>query len=423
MIRSAVVRRTSRGVAAAALVFALALTTAGCGGSSKAEKTAAANKLVIWEQMDPEERARLDLNLQAFKAAHPQVEIEHVPYDVEQLRTQFQTAASAGIGPDLIFGPSDQVGPLSLLKLILPLDETLPAGFFDRFIPAALDTLEGHVWAAPDQVGNHLVFLYDRKLVPVPPRTSGEFIAIAKRLTTKAAGDKPGVYGFAMNTTEPYWLMPFLTAYGGWIMDANRVPTLDTPAMVKALTFLRGLASEGIMPRESDYQIAETLFKEKQAAMVVNGPWSWSGYRKAGVDLGIAPIFMIDGADWARPMTASKGYSINVNVSKEKLPLVIELVTFLTSTESQVRSVRELGILPSAAAAYKDPSVAADPTLRASQEAFELGRRMPVVPEMRVLWDVMRPELQAVMNGAKTPEDAARAMQETAVRQIADMRK
>ena len=419
MNRSASVRRVVR-AGILAFVFVLALAAAGCGSSSK---TAAVNKLVIWEQMDPEERARFDQNLEAFKATHAGLEIEHVPYETEQLRTQFQTAASAGIGPDLVFGPSDQVGPLSLLKLIQPLDEVLPVGFFDRFIPASLDTLEGHVWAAPDQVGNHLVLLYDKKLVPEPPRTSGEFLAVAKRLTVKAAGDKPGVYGFAMNTTEPYWLMPFLTAYGGWIMDANRVPTLDTPAMVKALTFLRGLAAEGIMPRESDYQIAETLFKEKQAAMVVNGPWSWSGYRKAGVDLGIAPIFKIDGADWARPMTASKGYSINVNVSKEKLPLVIELVTFLTSTESQVRSVRELGILPSAKAAYQDSSVMADATLRVSQEAFELGRRMPVVPEMRVLWDVMRPELQAVMNGAKSPEDAARAMQETAVRQIADMRK
>ena len=99
------------------------------------------------------------------------------------------------------------------------------------------------------------------------------------------------------------------------------------------------------------------------------------------------------------------------------------LLTFLTSTESQIRSVKELGILPSAAAAYQDSTVMADETLRASQQAFELGRRMPVVPEMRVLWDVMRPELQAVMNGAKTPEDAARAMQQTAIRQIADMRK
>ena len=44
----------------------------------------------------------------------------------------------------------------------------------------------------------------------------------------------------------------------------------------------------------------------------------------------------------------------------------------------------------------------ADAILQASKRAIEKGRRMPVVPEMRVLWDVMRPEMQAVMNGAES---------------------
>ena len=44
------------------------------------------------------------------------------------------------------------------------------------------------------------------------------------------------------------------------------------------------------MPRECDYQLMDTLFKEGKAAMIVNGPWSWSDYRKAGIDLGIAPL-------------------------------------------------------------------------------------------------------------------------------------
>ena len=33
---------------------------------------------------------------------------------------------------------------------------------------------------------------------------------------------------------------------------------------------------------------------------------------------------------------------------------------------------------------------------------------MPVVPEMRVIWDAMRPDMQNVMNGVKTPAEAAR---------------
>jgi maltose-binding protein MalE len=397
----------------------LALGAGACGGGKKSSRT-----LVIWEQMDPEERTRFEANLAAFKASHPGVEIQHLPYDTEQLRNQFQTAAAAGGGPDLIFGPSDQVGPLSLLKLIRPLDETLPAGFFDRFVPASLDTLDGHLYAAPDQVGNHLVLCFNRALVPKAPETFDEFLAIARRLTRPGTAGAPGRYGFVMNLTEPYWLAPFLGGFGGWVMDAERRPTLHSPAMVQALAQARdGKERHKLMPQECDYQVAETLFKEGRAALLVNGPWSWSGYRGAGIHLGVAPIFRLPNGRWAQPMTASKGYSINVNVKEADLPLVIELLTFLTSPEAQLRSALELGILPSHVEAYRDRSLLGDPVMSASLAAFERGRRMPVVPEMRVLWDVMRPAMQEVMNGTATPEQAARNMQAAAVEQLAAMRR
>ncbi len=401
------------------VVLALTLATLALPACApKNSATAGARTITIWEQMDPAERDRFEQNLAAFKASHPGIEIRHTPYDTEELRSQFQTAAAAGGGPQLVFGPSDQVGPLSLLKLIRPLDETLPAGFFDRFIPAALDTLNGHLWAAPDQVGNHLVLCYNKKLVPQPPATAAEFMKVAKALTKKGA-DGGMQYGFAMNTTEPYWLVPFLTGYGGWVMDASHTPTLDTPAMQQALAFLKSLQTQGVMPKESDYNVADNLFKDGKAAMIINGPWSWAGYRKAGVDLGIAPIFRLPSGQWARPMVASKGYSISVNVKPGELPTVITLLDFLTSPEAEKRGLPELGVLPSQKPLWEDPAVRSDPLLGASQQALELGRRMPVVPEMRVIWDAMRPGMQGVMNGTAQPAAAARDMQRTAATQIA----
>lgn len=382
------------------------------------KKPAGPVTIVVWSQMDPEERARFEQNNAAYTAKHPGIVIQNVPYDTENLRQQFQTAAAGGGGPQVIFGPSDQVGPLSLLELIRPLDETMPKGFFDRFVPQSLDTLSGHLWAAPDQVGNHLMLCYNRKLVPVPPKTAAEFLAIAKKLS------KGGVYGFAMNVNEPFWLAPFLAGYDGWVFDAAGNPSLDTPAMRDALGYLADLKNkQGIMPVECDYQVAETLFLEGKAAMIVNGPWSWSAYRKGGIDLGIAPIWDLPNGKHAQPMTASKGYSINVNVPKEQLAAVIDFVTWCTSPEAELRDAVRLGTLPSHKEAWNAPEIVNDPTLQISQEAFSLGRRMPVVPEMRVVWDVMRPGLQKVMNGSKSAADAATEMQKAAVQQIAGMKR
>jgi arabinogalactan oligomer/maltooligosaccharide transport system substrate-binding protein len=44
-----------------------------------------------------------------------------------------------------------------------------------------------------------------------------------------------------------------------------------------------------------------------------------------------------------------------------------------------------------------------------------------VVPELRAIWDAMRPSYQAVLGGAKTPRQAARDMQALALRKIAEM--
>ncbi len=401
-------------IAAALLVMSLGLP--GC--APKQDKPGGARTLVVWMQMDPEERARFEKNLADYQATHAGITVQAVPYDTENLRQTFQTAAAGGSGPQLIFGPSDQIGPLSLLQLLKPLDTVMPAGFFDRFVPQSLDTLDGHLWAAPDQVGNHLMLCFNRALVKDAPRNAEEFLRIAKAQT------RDGRYGFAMNVGEPYWLAPFLAGFGGWVMDGQSQPTLDTPQMREALAYLADLKNkQGIMPRESDYQVAETLFKEGKAAMIVNGPWSWSGYRKAGIDLGIAPIWTLPNGRAGVPMTASKGYSINVNVKDSELPAVIDLVTYLTSPQAELREATSLGVLPSHKDAWADAAIQNDPFLKLSQQGFEAGRRMPVVPEMRVIWDVMRPGLQQVMNGSKQPAAAAREMQAAAMQQIASMKR
>lgn len=393
------------------LTFLLALA-AGCAPEKKS-----GGPIVVWCQMDPQERGRFERNVAAYQAANPGRTFQVVPYDTENLRQQFQTAAAGGGGPHLIFGPSDQVGPLSLLELLMPLDETMPAGYFDRFVPHALDTLNGHIWQAPDQVGNHLMLVYNKALVPQPPATHEQLVAVAKRFT------KDGRYGLVMEATEPYWLAPFLAGFGGWVMDAAHQPTLDTPAMRQALAYLADLKnSKRLLPRESNYQNAHTLFQEGKAAMIVNGPWSWADYRKAGIDIGIAPLWTLPGGGRATPMIASKGFSINVNCPKDDLPAVVDFVTFCTSPEAELLAADTLGVLPSHKDAWSDPRIQGDPILQASQRGFELGRRMPVVPEMRILWDVMRPGMQAALNGSRTPAQAAKEMQAAAVQQIAGMK-
>jgi maltose-binding protein MalE len=59
--------------------------------------------------------------------------------------------------------------------------------------------------------------------------------------------------------------------------------------------------------------------------------------------------------------------------------------------------------------------------LRNSQIQIDHGRAMPVSPDLRAIWDAMRPSYQAVLAGTKTAEQAAHDMQELALQRIAEM--
>ena len=48
---------------------------------------------------------------------------------------------------------------------------------------------------------------------------------------------------------------------------------------------------------------------------------------------------------------------------------------------------------------------------------------MPVVPEMRAVWDAVRPFYQSVLGGQMKADEAARAMQERAEKKIAEMKR
>jgi len=113
---------------------------------------------------------------------------------------------------------------------------------------------------------------------------------------------------------------------------------------------------------------------------------------------------------------------MNINVPESKVPLVLDLMRFLLSEENQLESVRLLMTAPTRTSLYSHPDVTSNEILNNSLLQIQRGKPMPAVPEMRAIWDAMRPGYQAVMGGSLSPEEAARQMQELALRKIRDMK-
>ena len=400
-----------------ALLLAIAAMSTSCSRGVESKR-----RVQIWHQKISAERDLFHEHIKRFNAAHPEYVVEALYKENEELRNLFVIAGVAGQGPEIIYGPSDNVGVMVTTQTVLPLDDLFPPEFFDRFIPQGIVGWKEKLWLAGDQIGNHLTLVYNAKLVPTPPQTLEELVTLGQSLTKDLNGDgKMDQYGLTWNYREPFFFIPFLTGFGGWVMDEQGRPTLDTPATVRAIQFVLDLRDRyQIIPKEGDYEIADMLFKEKRTAMIVNGPWSWGGYGVPGENM-VAPLPQnAENGQWCAPMISAKGYSVNANAAPEKLPIIRELIEYLTSAPVQEEMAAKLSTSPTEKSVLEAPVMQSNPALVASMQQIERGRPMPIMPQMRQIWEGMRGPYQLVMNGAITAQEGARLMQREAEKNIAD---
>jgi maltose-binding protein MalE len=391
-------------------------------------------RIMVWHSFRPEGREILQQQLRQFKsqllvadaARFSEWEFEERFYAPEEARTNFIVAALAGKGPALFRGASDNIGPLVELQVIQPLESYLDSTFLDSFvaepIPAAV-WHQDHLYQLADEIGNHLCLVYNKKFVPKPPETIRELIQMGRAII-KNPPTPELKYALAWNYTEPYFAVPFIGGYGGWIMNDQNEPTLNTPAVIQATQLIYDLGHrERIIPAECDYEIANALFIDGYAAMIINGPWSWGSYFDRQLDIGITRIPRIDTTGhWPTPIVSPVGYSMNAHLKGEARELSLRLLRFLTSVEVELAFTRRLGTIPTRKIAWQDSLVTHDPLLQSSIYQLQVGKPMPVVTELRWIWDAMRPGYQAIFTGEITPAVAAEQMQKQALKLIKENR-
>jgi arabinogalactan oligomer / maltooligosaccharide transport system substrate-binding protein len=403
-------------IAAAFGITVAACTSTGTTAPRSAVLADPTATIQVFSQKDPRLDGLLRQQISEFTRAHPTITVNVTHYGTEELRERFQTEAVAHSGPDIVYGPNDNLGPWATLKIVQPLDQVLGDRFFAPFQPVAVaaSRYRGHVYALPDVYGNHLMLLYDRRLLATAPVTTDQLLSVARELTDPAAGR----FGLVFDQSEPYWLMPWIGGFGGQVFDSRTRPTLDTAATVEALRFERSMMASGAASSTVGYDEADALFKSGQAAMIVNGDWSLAAYRDAlGPELGIAPLPRIPATGrWAAPYTATRGYSINAAVAGDRLAAVKIFLGWIAQTSQNARIARYAEIPAVAAAAA--PALAGDPVLAASAAALAHGTPQPIVPQMRAIYDAITTPLAGVLSGKLAPEVAARQMQDGAVRAI-----
>ena len=356
------------------------------------EQTAGSPKgtLTFWHAYgtgSSEEQA-LTKALEAMKGDMPEVTVNVLQIPFDQIFNKWETEVATGGGPDMYTVPNDNTGNQVRGQLLAPLDDLL-AGKTDVFPPASFEgaRVDGKVYGVPGIIKSVALY-YNKSTVPTPPATTDELLQLVKDGSRLVINQ------------NAYHNFGFWGAFGGKLMDDTGKSIADQGGFVEALQYLADLKAAGA-EFQTDGGKADTLFRQGQADMIINGPWVLGDYKKdLGDNLGVVPM-PAGPAGPATPLAGVDYIHVNPNITPEQQQLAVEVALYLFG--------------PKGAQIYADTAgspmvaigvVASDPLVTAFAEAAATGFPRPQSNEFGNYWTPFGDAVTKVLEGQLTPADA-----------------
>ncbi|MCX6112510.1 MAG: extracellular solute-binding protein, partial [Proteobacteria bacterium] len=267
----------------------------------------------FWDNEEKITAPYLDSIIASFEKNNPGVKVIRTYYSVDDIHRQFQNASIAGSPPDVILTTSDNTGLFVSNGLIMPLNGQFDfSQYMDNAVDAAIQ--DGKTWGVPNSYGNQLMLYYNTDYVKKPPRTTKDLLKLCDGIIKKKTKNNSSINMTCLeiDQSEPFWLIPFLTSYGGWPIDGH-VPNLNTDTMIKTLEFIKTLKKKDYMSQECDYDCMDLKFKEGSTSMIINGDWILGAYidsMKSKMKISVLPVNAETGIRM-RPMISGKYFFIS----------------------------------------------------------------------------------------------------------------
>jgi arabinogalactan oligomer / maltooligosaccharide transport system substrate-binding protein len=416
-----------------ALLAALAMIVAACGGEEAATETtvaetaettvaaettttaaaetttteaAPAAELLVWA--DENRAAVIESVAPAFtEATGVGVTVEIV--DFGQIKDQVGVAGPAGEGPDVFVGAHDWTGELAANGAIDPIDLGGKSG---DFFEVALDAFnfEGNLYAVP-YATEAVAMYYNTDLVAEAPAT---FEDLAAACETGGAANCVVIPGGG-DAGDAYHNYPFVSVLGGYIFaydpatgyDPSDVG-LDSEGAVAGVQFLADQVEAGVV-ESTNYDNAANLFLEGNAAFWVTGPWELGRLNEqTTVNWAVAKLPTVNG-ETPKPFVGAQGMFLSA-FSENKLVATSFLLDFV-ATEETMTALYEADPRNPAFVPTFD-TLADNPVAQTFAASAADGNPMPNIPQMGSVWGPMGDNILLVRNGEATAADAMAAAAE-----------
>ena len=311
--------------------------------------------------------------------------------------------------PDMYIFAHDKIGVYAEMGILADIKEFVPEENLSDYIPATLEATQykGTMYQLPIYYET-LLYIYNRRYMDDSevPKTTEE---LYEYMTANTAG---GHYGFVEQHSTPYYAAGWLSGFGATILDNDGVPGLDSEEAIAALTYHKKFVE--LMPGETEYATVNTLFNEGMAHSTIAGPWLIPTVRQAGMDVGVAPMPVIDESGKPiMPYMGVQGVQVLKAAAENKKESVQKVLDVLMQPEVEIELAKASGCAPARNVCYKNEDIANDEVVMMMKETAENAVPMPNIPEMDVMWSVMGNLLTDInLSGKDIPESAAKAQKE-----------
>ncbi|MFF8811942.1 extracellular solute-binding protein [Streptomyces pactum] len=409
-----------RGIAATALVAALALAATACGdGDDKTQNKSSgeiSGTVTYWDTSNDAEKATYKKLAEDFTKKYPKVKVDYVNVPFGEALNKFKNAAgSGGSGaPDVLRAEVAWTQDLANIGYLAPLDDTPALDKQLDYLPQAMAStkFEGKTYGVP-QVIDTMGLFYNKKMLDEagvkPPTTLTELKAAAKKIK-----EKTGKTGLYLRGDDAYWFLPFLYGEGGDLLDvkAKRV-TVDDESGVKAFAAARDLVESGaaVTDATDGWENMQNAIKNGDVAMTINGPWAIEDTLggkafKDRSNLGVVPIPAGSGGQGS----PQGGHNLAVYAGSDNLDASYAFARYMSSAEVQAKTTEALSLLPTRASVYNKPEVASNANVKFFRDAVDKAVERPWIPEGNSLFQAILVEFPGVLTGKTSPEDAAEAV-------------
>lgn len=416
-----------------AVLTGLALLATGCSSSKSSGGDSKGASITYWTTYTQDRINYLDSH---FNASHPGMHVKgQYLASADNTTAKIVSALKTGTEPNVVLGEDPADLPLLAESgKVLDLKDDLAAETNALYpgIKSSLFYKGKQLGLALGGVGDYVLF-YNKKDfaaagIAKPPTTWDELEADAIKLSDPAKHH----YGFYVPLGSAEWISysweGLLWANGGQLLNSdNTKVAFDGPAGVAALTTWANLIHKDHAAATTSYAQAGSYdgapaFASHAVSMIVEGQWALEPFRTAKIDFGVAPF----PAGTSGKSATGIGEAVATVFDKGKAAnrTATEFVKWLGQAEQGAYLTAVSSGLPSAPNQLDQPAVkqeaAKEPTYPVFAEQLKTGQARPTVPAYSAISQALSTQINAVLTGSISPQDALTKAADQGNKAIAD---